>query len=147
MMLTEMLFIISIMVVIFILEAQLFNTSLRTVSSISAAHARAAQLSQMTATLGRDVWGAATIELNGPRQAMLGNSDGSSIRWDFNENGRITRSPSTQPAEARQWLVTPSPTLERIASGIVIKTSSKLSDATDQRLLFSQMLALTEESR
>jgi type II secretory pathway component PulJ len=146
-MLTELLFVMAILVVILALEAQLFNSSMRTIAALPLAQARASQLNQMTTALGRDVWGASTIELTGPRQVALGYPDGSSTRWDFNDDGRITRSPSTQPSESRQWNVTPSPTLERTASGLMVKTSSKLSDATDSRPLFSQMLVLTEENR
>src|SRR5690242_3498302 len=61
MFLVELIFVLALLGVILVLEAQLFNSSLRTVSAVPKVQARAAQLNQMTTALGRDVWSAQGI--------------------------------------------------------------------------------------
>ena len=137
MLLYEMIFVIAILGVVMVLEAELFNASMRTVGAMPAAQAQTAQLVQMTETLRRDVWSATSIEQSDPRRILVVQADGSNIAWDFSQSDRVNRS-TTQPAQSREWSIPSPPVPLTGRAGLTLQTP------TDRRLLLSQVMISKE---
>ena len=138
--LVEILFVLSMMGVAFLLEAQLFQISVRTVAAAPAAMNQQTSLERMAASLRQDVWSAAGIEIPDRRTLILHLPDNTTCRWLFGDSEASRLIDAADPASAQRWDISLPLGVERQGAAVGLRSASARGDAIGGRWFFSQLL-------
>jgi len=139
--LVEMLVIIGLMGIALLIEAQLFRTAMKLISSEPAAANETVSLNHLTTQLRRDVWASHTIETPDANTLVLTLSDSQSVRWSFGNSGIDRTDSAAGTASPAHWDVQLSLAPRRDGAYVVLISSMDQNGANvGQRRFASPML-------
>jgi hypothetical protein len=133
--LTEMLFLIGILAIAVLIEAQLFRWSLTATQSAPQSVQQHALLDRAIAAMRADVWNSSSIQTPDVRTFQLQSGDGSQIVWSLNETG--ARRQHGQAVDAFDFA--PQLTVHAAPGGVALRDARNPADAVN---LTSQLIVL-----